>query len=233
MKYLKDFKIFENFEQEVHSICKKYRIINYTINSNGSIDIDGDVYLDYKNLEILPLKFGKVSGFFHCSNNELTTLEGCPKYVEGNFRCEYNQLTTLVGCPEYVGGSFNCYDNKLTTLEGSPKHVGLNFTCDNNRLTGLEGCPQHVGGKFSCRYNQLINLENTPNYIGGNFYCNSNPIFEIWELFMDTSKIELFNDYDIIREVDGEPALVLVRLNVFLEEIGKPTVKKVDGWINI
>lgn len=32
-------------EQEIHNICKKLKIKNYTINSDGSIDVDGDVIL--------------------------------------------------------------------------------------------------------------------------------------------------------------------------------------------
>jgi hypothetical protein len=47
----------------------------------------------------------------------------------------------------------------------------------------------------------------------------------------------VFNEYDIVREVDGKPAIVLDRLNAFLEEIGKPPKEKkyfvLDGWINI
>ena len=39
------------------------------------IDVDGDVYLFKKILTNLPLKFNKVSGYFYCSYNQLTTLE--------------------------------------------------------------------------------------------------------------------------------------------------------------
>jgi hypothetical protein len=45
--------------------CKKY-LKNYTINPDGTIDVDGDVNLQNKlgNMKKLPVKFGKVSGFF-------------------------------------------------------------------------------------------------------------------------------------------------------------------------
>ena len=43
-------------------ICKRYRIKNYTVNSDGSIDVDGNVYLDNRKLTKLPLKFNKVNG---------------------------------------------------------------------------------------------------------------------------------------------------------------------------
>jgi hypothetical protein len=169
MKYLSGFKIFENLE-DIHAICKKYGINNYTINDDLSIDVNGDVHLDFKDLGKLPLKFRNVTGNFYCHYNKLTSLEGAPLSVDGN---------------------------------------------------------------FSCVENQLINLEDAPKSVGGYFSCSYNPIFAIWDLFKDKSKIEVFNEYDIVREVDGKPAIVLDRLNAFLEEIGKPTVKGVGGWINI
>jgi hypothetical protein len=74
-------------EQEIHDICKRYLISNYTINPDGSIDVDGDVSIANGRLTKLPLKFNKVSGDFYCSYNELTSLEGCPKEVGYYFYC--------------------------------------------------------------------------------------------------------------------------------------------------
>ena len=154
---MKHIKLFESFE-DIDSICKKYGITNYTINSDGSIDVDGRVNLSEKKLTKLPLKFNKVSGNFYCNHNQLTTLEGSPKEVGGNFYCDHNQLTTLEGSPKEVGGNFYCDNNKLTTLEGSPKEVGGGFYCFNNQLTTLEGSPKEVGGYFYCHYNKLPKL---------------------------------------------------------------------------
>ena len=123
MKYLKKYESLESIE----SICKRYNIKNYTINSDGSIDVDDDVYLSNKSLTKLPLKFNRVSGIFDCSNNKLTTLEGSPREV---------------------GGWFNCSYNSLTTLEGSPREIGLSFYCSNNSLKSLEFGPEKVGGKL-------------------------------------------------------------------------------------
>ena len=45
-------------EQEIHDICRKYNIINYTINPDGSIDVNGDVYISKTNLIIgLTIKY--------------------------------------------------------------------------------------------------------------------------------------------------------------------------------
>ena len=72
-------------EQEIHDICEKYDITNYTINPDGSIDVDGNVNLSYMGLTKIPIKFNKVSGYFDCSYNFITSLEGCPREVVGNF----------------------------------------------------------------------------------------------------------------------------------------------------
>ena len=140
--YMKHIKLFESFE-DIPSICKKYGIENYTINSDGSIDVEGNVDLSYKKLTKLPLKFKNVSGNFHC------------------------------------------YDNQLTSLEGCPKHVG------------------------------------------GGFYCHNNPIYNVWRLFQNYSKMEFFQDCDPIRD---DKVIILDRLNYFLEEIGKNPVKSVEGY---
>ena len=95
-------------------ICEKYGIENYTINSDGSIDVNGDVYLYDKGLTELPLRFNKVSGSFDCSSNNLTSLNGSPKWIGGWFSCQYNQLTSLEFSPDYIGGFFDCTGNKLT-----------------------------------------------------------------------------------------------------------------------
>jgi len=117
MRYI---KLYESFE-DIDSICKYHNIKNYTINKDGSVDVDDNVYLYAKGLTKLPLKFGKVSGYFNCGSNELITLEGCPKSVGGNFNCHNNYLTTLEGCPQSVGGFFNFSNNKLNDLYGFPE----------------------------------------------------------------------------------------------------------------
>jgi hypothetical protein len=94
-------------------ICKRYGIENYTINGDGSIDVNGSVNLYNKGLTELPLTFNKVTGYFTCSCNQLTSLKGSPKWVGGNFYCNGNQLTSLEFSPDYVGGDFFCHDNEL------------------------------------------------------------------------------------------------------------------------
>jgi hypothetical protein len=164
--------------------CKKYGIKDYKMNSDGAIDVYGDVRLDSLGLSKLPLKFQNVTGFFNCS---------------------YNQLTTLIGAPESVGGDFYCVNNKLTTLEGGPKSVGVTFNCNSNQLTTLSGAPA-VGGDFHCNYNKLVDLKGFPEYYDGDFSYYNNPVSEILDLFVSKvvtfglgSIIDIINEYDVIR----------------------------------
>ncbi len=98
---------------KIEKICKRYGITNYIINDDGSIDVNGDVDLSFKDLTELPLIFNKVSGYFGCGYNKLTTLKGSPRWVGGSFSCTYNKLTSLEFGPDYVGGWFSCETNPL------------------------------------------------------------------------------------------------------------------------
>jgi len=94
-------------------------IKNYHINDDFTIDIikkpgfDGRVDISNRDLIELPeyIQFNIVPGYFAISNNLLTTLRGCPKYVSNNFWCSRNELTSLEFCPEIVEGSFICHHN--------------------------------------------------------------------------------------------------------------------------
>ena len=117
-------------EQEIHEICKRYLIYNYSINLDGSIDVEDSVYLFNMNLDKLPLKFNKVGGYFGCSNNNLTSLEGCPKEVGDTFYCSSNKLTSLKGGPEKVYDMFYCGGNPLESLDGYNGNYDM-LDCDN------------------------------------------------------------------------------------------------------
>jgi hypothetical protein len=198
MKYIKSYnKLFEN-QQSIHELCREYRITNYTINDDVSIDVDGNVNLFDRELTKLPLKFRNVSGNFWCHNNKLTSLEGSPLSVGGNFWCFDNKLTSLEGSPSSVGGYFYCYMNKLTSLEGSPSSVGGDFWCFDNKLTSLEGCPSSVGGSF---------------------YCSGNPCYPIYEEWIGNREIrkellDMMEDYDFLRG----STIIWNRLESFFED---------------
>jgi hypothetical protein len=147
--------ITQEEKNKIDALCKKIKIRNYTINGDGSIDVNGNAIMafHYFDEKTLPIKFNRVSGDFNCSNNK---------------------LTSLVGCPVEVGGSFDCRENALTSLEGCPKKVGENFDCEANRLNSLLGCPLNIIGFFDCSSNKLTSLVGCPTVVGGHFQCSNN-----------------------------------------------------------
>ena len=98
--------------EAIEAWCDEMGIKNYTINSKGEIDVNGDVILMNKQFKELPYKFGRVNNMFSlsmCLN--LKTLKNCPDYVGGNFSCSYcPQLDSLEGCPKEVKKEFYCYN---------------------------------------------------------------------------------------------------------------------------
>jgi len=241
MKHIKPYEIFEsaspNFpttREEVIEVCERYRIKNYTINDDLSIDVDGDVYLVDKGLEYLPLKFNYVSGNFVCSDNKLKTLEGSPQTVGGYFFCFENELKTLEGSPQTVGGTFNCSYNELITLEGSPQTVNGNFLCFGNELITLEGSPQTVNGNFLCFGNELKDLEYFPE-VSGNVYIKGNTVYLLVYTFIRTASsfmIEDFIDYEIVRNRD---TVMLDRLQTFIRDndLKMPNLKEIKKHYKI
>jgi hypothetical protein len=173
------YKAFMESKMDIDIICKKYKIENYSINDDGTVDVYGDVDLYAMNLTKLPLKFGKVTGEFQCAENDLISLEGMPSELIGSFYVYANKLKSLVGCPSEIGGDFLCNDNLLTNLEGGPVSVGGNFDCDKNLLTTLSGGPSVVGGSYRCNTNKLANLSGCPKTINDDFQCINNELISL------------------------------------------------------
>ena len=99
---------------EIESWCDEVGIKNYTINSQGEIDVDGDVILRRSDLKELPYKFGRVSGNFNISyNRNIKSFKNCPHFVGGFFNCnDCINLDSLEGCPKEVKDNFYCIDCK-------------------------------------------------------------------------------------------------------------------------
>ena len=205
MKHLKLFENFDDIEFEIRSICREYGIFNYSINSDGTVDVDGDVDISGGWIEKIPLKFGSVTGDFLCQSNELTTLEGGPKEVGGNFNCSVNELTTLKGAPIRVGGNFDCYKNNLTSLEGAPENIDY---------------------YFNCKFNDLISLEGLPIVDENKLYFEENPIWEVYKLFPNMKSYLDSLDYGYLRgnSIDKR------RFGEALDELGIKMPKSIPGW---
>ena len=104
----------QSLKSEIESWCEEMDIKNYIINSQGEIDVDGNVDLYDRDFKELPYKFGKVTGYFslyRCIN--LISLKNCPYKINRYFDVDYcSQLTSLEGCPQKVIGDFYCRDCK-------------------------------------------------------------------------------------------------------------------------
>ena len=143
-------------KQAILATFNKYFIIKglVTVDDQGLVMVADDCMLrDIKTVTQLPVQFASVGGYFNCSDNRLTSLEGAPHSVGGYFSCRDNRLTSLAGAPQSVGGYFSCSYNQLTSLDGAPQSVGGHFYCSDNRLTSLDGLPKSINGKFQLDYN--------------------------------------------------------------------------------
>ena len=139
------------------------------------------------------MNFNKVSGYFDCFDNKLTTLKGSPKYITDGF---------------------DCSDNKLTSLEFGPIEVSGDFHCDENRLTSLEFSPKIVGSDFGCIDNEIRDLYGISDYIGAYLYCyKENPISSIINQEVDMDFVRAFNVYRVIKD----DKVVLKRLKYVME----------------
>lgn len=212
-------------KDQIDEICNKYKIINYTINADGTVDVDGDVMIQNTGLHELPLKFGIVKGNFNCSSNHLRSLSGCPSVVEGYFSffenkitslkifpnavgdgiyCQKNEITSLEGMPDMISGDFYCAKNRLKSLVGGPTVVSRNFICSGNELTTLIGGPITVGKNFSCYDNELATLDGCPTSVGGTFDCEYN-------------RISTTYSGDVDMEINGEVFIELATLPLQLK----------------
>ena len=256
---MKHIKLFENFQQSEYYIretCKKYIIKNYTINSDWSIDVDGDVNLSMCKLKEIPLNFNIINGDFNCGINNITSLKGAPKKVNGNFRIFRNELTNLEYSPKIVTRNFDCSSNKLTSLNGSPESIGgeMNIALNDN-LSSLEGSPKTVGSLHSTG-NHITSLEGSPTNVNGNFRIDSNQIhtligFECYidGIFIVNKKLSLiyeilkehleyvnnFYNFNILSDIENnQPTLNLKRFKKFIdlygiEEPNEEFYRKING----
>jgi hypothetical protein len=96
---------------DMDEIVKQYSVpFNWKKNPDGSYDVIGSVESHQlkpfiKNGKLI-IRFNKVSGNFYCDNNQLISLEGCPKEVGRDFNCSENKLTSLKGSPKKINGFF-------------------------------------------------------------------------------------------------------------------------------
>ncbi len=159
---MKTFKTFinENTEKlttkdQVKDWLDEMGVEKYTINSDLTVDVNGDVDLYDKNLTNIPVQFNNVKGNFNCSSNKIVSLQGSPLKISGYFSCTHNYLSSLEGSPKEISGDFSCTHNYLLSLKGAPKSVFGDFNCSYNRITSLEYLPEYISGDLYCNHNHI------------------------------------------------------------------------------
>ena len=81
-----------NTKEEIEAWLNAMSIKNYTLNTDLTVDVKGDVELSRKGLTGIPVQFGNVGGSFYCHDNKLTSLNGAPKEVGKDFYCYNNAI---------------------------------------------------------------------------------------------------------------------------------------------
>ncbi len=138
-------------EEEKVNFLNWYFPNMWTLNSDGEIDIDGNVNLYKLGLSELPVKFGTVTGFFNVSFNNLTSLENMPYSVGDYFDVQVNKITSLENFPSFVDNDIFIGWNNLKNLNGLPKTINGTLDCSANMLKGLEGFPKYIRDSVSCK----------------------------------------------------------------------------------
>lgn len=127
--WLKEHKV-PLTKYDIRKWLEHYKVKNFTINDDLTVDVDGNVDLDQRHIAKIPFKFGKVNGHFACERNVLVSLEFAPMQAHGMY-CHKNKLKSLEFAPSQLE-YFDCSGNHLTSLEYAPKVK--EFYCYNNPL---------------------------------------------------------------------------------------------------
>ena len=80
--------------------------------ANGDVIWDGDCDWFDERLTEFPPNFVEVTGYFSCSKNQLTSLEGAPQTVGGDFYCRNNKNITSIPAGIQIGGFLRISGNQ-------------------------------------------------------------------------------------------------------------------------
>ena len=104
-------------KKEIEAWLNQHKIVNYTLIENKEygyvVNVNDNVLLFKKKLKNIPVKFNEINGWFDCSSNELTSLEGSPEIVNDSFFSNHNQLKSIKYCPKIIKKSCYFHHNKL------------------------------------------------------------------------------------------------------------------------
>ena len=153
---------------DIHKIAADLGLRNIKIRKDFEgdtvVDVQGDVDISHKNLDSIPIKFGRIFGQFNCNYNNLTSLENAPSIVDFGFSCSFNNLTDLQGGPGLVpDGDYYANFNKLKSIMGYPSNVRQTDTLldvSNNEIETIdyfEECNMVIAAPHNLLWKYLIN----------------------------------------------------------------------------
>jgi hypothetical protein len=235
-------------KKRVKAKCDELRIKNYTINDDGTVDVNGDlnIYLIQDRIKkdeqnSILINFNKISGDVDISlrwgnwtrmfRGRVGQLPFTFNEVTGNFHANHNMLETLIGCPKKVGGCFDVRSNRLRTLEGSPETVGGNFDVSDNDLKTLEGLSPRIDGTLDFNSNKITSFDYYTDCKLTRNGIEDNPIYLVLYIVLKrgrigikdlSSIIDLFKSYDPVHPGHSHssvPILYLDRLELFMSEV--------------
>ncbi len=134
-------------KEEIEIWLNQMEIIDYTINDDLTVDVDGNVDLKVKGLHEIPIQFGIVNGNFSLWNNKLMSLKGCPTIVNGYFDCCNNKLKSLQYCPKEISDIFVYHGNQIENFEYFPNLVKT-FSAYDSDIKTLKGLKIQVTDQF-------------------------------------------------------------------------------------
>jgi hypothetical protein len=164
--------IFEKFTEDsdpiqdlgigMSHIIKKwllnYKITNYKINSDLTIDVHDQLNLNKYKFTELPeyINFNYVFGDFHAAETKLITMRGFPKKIGGYFQTSHNNFKNLDYLPQKIllkyknksGYGYGLSNNNLRSMVGLPEILDCNLWVYGNKFKTLEGLPKEIKGNL-------------------------------------------------------------------------------------
>jgi len=138
---------------------------------NDTIDLSKNNIVEFPEY----IKFIFVHGGFHCNNNSLKSLKGCPEKTGGSFFASHNNLKDLIGGPTDVQGSYGVSNNQLITLEGIAQEITEGIYLNDNQLKSLQFIPAQVGDLY-IQNNPIATLKFFPEEIHGDLHYTKSKI---------------------------------------------------------
>lgn len=189
---------------DIHEFCMNYNISKYTLNPDGSIDVDGDVEFVSlpNNMKHFPFEFNTVKGDFKIIDSGITSMINFPKVVMGNVEVLHNELTSLEGCPQLINGDFDFSNNKVSSFRVGDYDVIIN-------------------GEIACGYNNYSNTllyaisEVTEEYLDEDPYFNPNAE----EVMIDGNIVKLIFKYQRHFDIWNGDKLNEKNFHEFMDEV--------------